>query len=125
VKKELEEAIEQDNESRVAILKRGAPFFVLALMGVLLHERNGQTFLNKLKADVAASKATVKRLLKYATIALEWYVEIMDDLVANGNEVASIVRTQEGWRKIKPKIQSKWKVYRLAEEVMEASIPKF
>jgi hypothetical protein len=124
VKKELEEAIEQDNESRVAILKRGAPFFLLALMGVLLHERNGQTFLNKLKGDVAASKATVKRLLKYATIALEWYVEIMDDLVANGNEVPSIVRTQEGWQKIKPKIQSKWKVYRLAEKVMEASLPK-
>ncbi len=124
VKKELEEAIEEDNESRVAILKRGAPFFLLAIMGVLLHERNGQTFLNKLKGEVAASKATANRLLKYATIALEWYVEVMDDLVANGNEVASIVRTQEGWRKIKPKVQSKWKVYRLAEEVMEASLPK-
>src|SRR5882762_8959363 len=51
-----------NSQSRIAILKWGSPFFVLAIMRVLLHERNGQTFLNKLKAEVAASKATTRRL---------------------------------------------------------------
>jgi hypothetical protein len=124
IKRELEEAIKNEDESRVAILKRGAPFFVLAIAGVLLHERNGQTFLNKLKPEVAASKATTRRLENYATISLEWYVEIMTELVAAGEDLASIVRSQSGWQKIKPKVTGRWKVYRLARKVMEESLPK-
>jgi hypothetical protein len=124
VKQELGEAIGNEDENRVVILKRGATFFVLAIMGVILHERNGQTFLNKLKPDVVASKATTRRLENYATIALEWYVEIMAELVAAGEDVASIVRSQAGWQKIKPKVTGKWKVYRLARNVMEESLPK-
>jgi len=124
VKRELEEAITNEDENRVAILKRGAAFFVLAIMGVLLHERNGQTFLNKLKPEVAASKATTRRLENYATISLEWHVEFMMELVAAGEDVASIVRSQSGWQKIKPKIASRWKVYRLARKVMEESLPR-
>lgn len=124
VKRELEEAIGNEDENRVAILKRGAAFFVLAIMGVILHERNGQTFLNKLKAEVASSKATTRRLENYATVALEWYVEIMSELVAAGDEVASIVRSQTGWQRIRPRVVARWKVYRLAKQVMEESLPK-
>lgn len=124
IKRELAEAIAKEDENRVAILKRGAAFFILAIMGVLLHERNGQTFLNKLKPEVAASKTTTRRLENYATISLEWHVEIMRELVAAGENVASIVRSQSGWQKIKPKITAKWKVYRLARKVMEESLPR-
>jgi len=124
VKRELEEAIANEDVSRVAILKRGAAFFLLAVMGVLLHERNGQVFLNKLKAEIAGSKATARRLENYATVSLEWYVEIMTEFVAAGDEVASIVRSQSGWHKIKPKVAGRWKVYRLARNVMEESLPK-
>jgi hypothetical protein len=124
VKRELAEAISDENESRVAILKRGASFFALAIVGVLLHERNGQTFLNKLKPEVAASKTTTRRLGNYMTVALEWYVEIMTELVGTGEEVASIVRSQSGWQKIKPKVISRWKVYQLSRKVMEEALPK-
>ena len=124
VKRELEGAIQDEDEMRVSILKRGAPFFVLATVGTLLHHRNGQTFLNKLKAEVAASKKTTRRLTNYATVALEWYVEAMRELVDAGQEVASLVRSQEGWRKVRTKINSKWKVYSLAKDVVENSLPK-
>jgi AIPR protein len=124
VRKELEHAIHDDDETRVAILKRGAPFFVLAIVGMLLHDRNGQTFLNKLKPEVAASKRTIRRLTNYATIALEWYAEAMREFIDAGQEVASLVRSQEGWRKVRPKIKSKWRVYSLAKDVVENSLPK-
>ena len=114
-----------EDENRVTILKRGASFFTLAIMGIILHERNGQTFLNRLKPEVAASKATLHRLKNYATVALEWYVEIITEMMAAGEEVASIVRSQSGWHKIKPKVAGKWKVYRLARNLMEESLPKF
>jgi len=78
VKEQLEEAIEHEDETRVSILKRGAAFFVVATMGILLHERNGQTFLNNLKSEVATSKKTIQRLRNYATVALEWYVEAIN-----------------------------------------------
>lgn len=124
IRAELEQAAQNEDEGRLSILKRGATFFTLAVIGILLHERNGKTFLNKLAPEVAASKATQERLKKYATIALEWYVETMSDLVAVGGNVASLVRTQEGWQKIRPRILSKWKVYRVAKNVMEDALPK-
>src|SRR5207249_1895350 len=113
-----------EDETRVAVLKRGAAFFVVATVGLLLHERNGQTFLNNLKPEVATSKKTQQRLRNYATIALEWYVEVMTSLISSDTEVASLVRTQDGWLKMLPRLQSKWKVYRLSRHAMEEALPK-
>jgi len=62
-------------------------------------------------------------LRNYATVALEWYVEAMTEL-ASDKDVATHVRTQDGWLKIKPKIISKWKVYSLSSKVMEEALPK-
>jgi hypothetical protein len=92
-------------------------------MAIILHERNGKTFLNKLNADVAVSKTTESRLKNYATIAIEWYVEAMQELIDAGNEVATLVRNQDWWMKVRQKIQSKWKVYSLAKKVVADSLP--
>lgn len=124
VKKELEDAIREDDTSRVAILKRGAPFFVVAIMGFLLSQRNGKTYLNKLAAEKAASKKTMQRLANYAAIALEWYVEVMSDQIESGKEIAVIVRSQDAWNKVTPRITSKWKTFRVAKEYVESALPK-
>jgi len=124
VKKELENATQEKDDKRIAILKRGAKFFVIAAMAIILHERNGRTFLNKLKPEVAVSKKTEGRLQNYASVALEWYVEGMSDLIGPGTEVSTLVRSQEHWTKIRQKLLSKWKVYSLAKTVLEDSLPK-
>ena len=105
-------------------MKRGAKFFVLASMGIILHERNGKTFINKLRSEVAASKATEDRLKNYATIALEWYVEAMTDLIDTGSELTTILRSQENWGKVSQKIKSKWNVFKLAKKVVQEALPK-
>lgn len=124
VKSELEAAVHAGDKPRVAILKRGAKFFVVAAVAIVLHERNGQTFLNKLKAATASSKATEERLRNYAKISLEWYVEAMQELIELGNEVSTLVRSQEYWAKIRPRLVSKWKTYSLAKKVVEEALPK-
>jgi hypothetical protein len=93
-------------------------------MAIILHERNGKTFLNKLKGDVAVSKATGQRLKNYATIALEWYVEAMHEATGAGVEVSTAVRSQEYWAKLRQKIEAKWKVYSLAKNVVEDALQK-
>ena len=123
-KKELAEAAKSGDQARIAILKRGAKFFVIAVMAVILHERNGQTFLNQLKPAVAVSKKTRERLANYAAIALEWHVSAMRDLLEAGNELPVLVRSQDSWEKIKAKAVSQWKVYRLSRKAMEESLPK-
>lgn len=123
VKKELEEAVQNSELRRVSILKRGAKFFVVAAMAIILHERNGKTFLNKLKADVAVSKTTETRLYNYAAMALEWYLEAASELIDAGQEVTTLVRSQERWAKIREKIQSKWKVFKLAKKVVSDALP--
>jgi hypothetical protein len=123
VKTELEDAVQKDDAVRTSILKRGAKFFVLSAMSTILHARNGKTFLNTIKSDVAVSKKTEARLRNYATVALEWYVEAMTELMDSGNEASTLVRSQEWWAKIRAKIESKWKTYALAKEVVKESLP--
>jgi hypothetical protein len=123
VKKELEDAVQNQAHQRVAILKRGAKFFVVAAMAIVLHERNGKTFLNKLKGEVAVSKATEQRLRNYASIGLEWYVEAMQEAIDAGAEVSTLVRSQDSWTKIRQRLQGKWKVYSLAKKVVEDALP--
>ena len=124
VKEALGKAVANDDEHRVAILKRGGKFFVLAAMGLILHERNGKTFLNKLKPEVATSKATEKRLKNYATIAMEWYVDAATDLINAGHEITTIVRSPDNWKSISRKIASRWNVYNLSTNVVEEALPK-
>ncbi|MGB0065040.1 MAG: AIPR family protein [Terracidiphilus sp.] len=123
VKKELAAAAQGGDIERAAILKRGGTFFVLATMGYILHQRNGATFLNKLRPDVAVSKTTEQRLQNYAALSLEFYTEAMRDLLNLGSGVAELVRSQTGWQKILPKIESRWKIYRLSKKVMESALP--
>lgn len=123
VKKELEQAVQDEQHQRVAILKRGAKFFIVSAMAIILHERNGKTFLNKLKPDVAVSKATEGRLKSYATVALEWYLEVMQELIDGGAEVTTLVRSQDSWAKIRQRLLSKWKVFSLAKKVVEDALP--
>lgn len=124
VKKELAIAVEKDEEQRIAILKRGAKFFVIGVMGILLHCRNGSTFLNKIKPAVAVSKKTESRLNNYAIVALEWYVEVAQELIDTGTEITTIVRSQDHWYKIVQKIRSKWKVYSLSKKAVDEALPK-
>ena len=124
VKEALGQAVANDDEQRVAILKRGGKFFVLAAMGLILHERNGKTFLNKLKPEVATSKATEERLRNYATIAMEWYVSAARDLINTGHEITTIVRSPDNWKSISQKITSQWSVYKLSKKVVEEALPK-
>lgn len=124
VKKELEEAVQKDLPERVAILKRGAKFFVLSVMAIVLHERNGKTFLNRLKGEVAVSKATEGRLRNYAAVALQWYVEAMEELIEAGTEASTLVRSQESWKKIASKIVGRWKVFSLAKDVVKGALPE-
>lgn len=123
VKAELAQALVKEESQRVAILKRGAKFFVLACMAIILHERNGKTFLNKLKAEVASSKNTEERLTNYARIALEWYAKAVGEMIDAGIEVTTIVRSQDHWTKIRQKVLSEWKVYSVSKKVMEAALP--
>jgi AIPR protein len=124
VKRALERDVQRNAYERVAILKRGAKFFVLAAMAIVLHERNGKTFLNKLRGDVAVSKTTGQRLKNYATMALEWYVEVMQEMESGGLEVSTIVRSHDNWSKIRQKLEAKWTVYSLAKKVVEDALPK-
>ena len=123
VKKELEQAAQAGDITRVSILKRGAKFFVIGAMAVILHERNGKTFINKLKSEVAGSKATEARLRNYATVALEWYVEAMRELIDSGAEPSTIVRSQDWWAKVQQKLQSRWRVFSLAKKVVADTLP--
>ncbi len=125
VKAELEEAIIQEDQSRVAILKRGASFFCIAIAAYLLKQRNGDHFLSALAGETALSKTTENKLRKYCAFALEWYCEIVQEQIDNGKELSILVRSQEIWNSVfAARLKSKWKQMKAAETYMKEVVPK-
>lgn len=125
VKSEITAAAENEDDERLTILKRGATYFTLAGMHVLLHKRNGATFLNKLTAEVAGSNKTVQRLNQYAVMALEWHVEAMNEFIAAGAEPLSLVRASDTWTKLRSKVESRWRTHSLAKKFIDEALPRF
>jgi hypothetical protein len=50
VRNAIKDAVTREDQQEIRILKRGGKMFVLSIMGLLLSERNGATFLSKFRA---------------------------------------------------------------------------
>lgn len=124
VKQTINEAKQNDDQKRALILRRGAKLFTLAVMGTILSERNGPTYLAQLNRTTASSNATRQRLAKYAVLALEWYLETMQDYLDAGQDISILLRSQDTFKKIKSKAQSKWKVQSLSPQWVDDALPK-
>lgn len=125
VRDAIKEAIDREDQDQVRILKQGAKLFVLSVIGIILRERNGKNYLNKLKREVAGSNATRERLDAYATLAVIWYVQAMKDLISSGTPLNQLVRSQEAaFPRIRDKILTNWKVQSLSKAWVDEVLPK-
>jgi AIPR protein len=123
VRSAIQEAIEREDQEEVRILKRGGKIFVLASVGVLLAERNGGTFLNRLTREIAGSKRTREKLQSYAEVALVWYVQALRDMVEAGGDISQILRSEESWPKIHNRILASWRVQSRSATWVEEALP--
>jgi hypothetical protein len=124
VKEAIADAKQRDDQKPALILSRGAKIFTLAVMGTILSERNGATYLSRIARDVAGSKANRRRLSTYATLAVVWYTEIMQDLIDNGQDLNLLIRSQDTFGKIRSKVLTKWKVQSMDKQWVERALPK-
>lgn len=124
VRSAIQEAVQRGDEAELKILRRGAKLFVLAVMGLILGERNGATYLNRLKREVAGSKKTLERLSKYAQVSLVWYTQAMKDLRAAGQDLNKVVRSQDTFPVIRDKVRASWKVQSMSKAWVKDALPK-
>ncbi|MDQ3692700.1 MAG: AIPR family protein [Chloroflexota bacterium] len=124
VKVAIADANQRDEPIRSLLLRRGAKLFTLAVMGTILAERNGATYLSRITRATAGSKANRQRLSSYAVLAVEWYAEIMKDLIDSGTDLNVLIRTQDTFAKIRAKVLTKWKVQVLSQAWVDDALPK-
>jgi hypothetical protein len=124
VKDAISASQQHDEPRRSLILKRGAKLFTLAVMGVILAERNGATYLTRISRETASSNASRTRLSKYAVIAVEWYIEAMQDLIDNGADLNVLIRNQDTFSRIRSKVLTKWRVQSLSSQWVDDALPK-
>ena len=115
---------EDSDRIRVQILRRGGRIFTLSVMAIILHERNGHNFLQKLNKERSGSEANRQRLDKYAQLAVEWYVQSMKELMESGQELSVMIRNTDTFAKIKDKVRSKWRVQSIDESWVQNALPK-
>ncbi len=119
----LQEAQQNNERLPVRILTRGGKLFVLAVMAILLEARNGSAYLTRIKRDVAGSNNTRRDLATYATLALSYYTEIMEDRVEEGHDVSLMVRSEESFGRVRSKVRTKWDRESISADWLKA-IPK-
>jgi hypothetical protein len=124
VKTAIADANERGEQVRSLILRRGAKLFTIAVMATILAERNGPTYLSQITRETASSKANRQRLAAYAKLAVEWYAEIMQDLIDAGTDLNVLIRTQDTFAKIRTKVVSKWKVQAMSPKWVDDALPK-
>jgi hypothetical protein len=105
VQKELIAARQDKNQTVSRVLARGGK---LAVMAILLNERNGSVYLSRIERVVAGSKNTRRGLDKYAALAMSYYCEVMEDLMSMGTDLNLAVRSQETFGRVQSKIRHKW-----------------
>ena len=99
--------------------------FVVAVAGEILRKRNGQTFLLKVKREVASSKTTEQRLAKYATLGVTWYVQAVRDAISAGSDLGTLVKSEDSFEDILKKIVTNWDTFSMSEEWVKGALPKF
>jgi len=124
VRESISQAASREDQEEVRILRRGGKLFVVATMAIILRQRNGGIYLNKLKRDVAGSKATRDRLGKYASASVVWYVQAMKDLLATGADLSQVVRSQDFFPRVRDRILSMWKIQSMSEAWLKDALPK-
>jgi hypothetical protein len=124
VRKELQEAIAtgKERELDVAILKRGGRLLTVWVISYLLDQRNGPNYVKNLRREVVTSNATLDRLATYAQVAVIFYLRATRQLVGNGaiDTLASILRTQESFPRLKAAVSEAWKVQSIDKQWVNA-----
>jgi hypothetical protein len=125
VKEQQSEAPTEDNQLALSILRRGGRMYVLAVMGILLRSRNGATYLSRLSREQVGSGETRRRLVAYAKLATQWYVDAVKDLLETGAELPVLLRSQETYGKLRDRVQRYWATYSLSDVWRNTTLEEF
>jgi AIPR protein len=124
VRSAIKNAAERGFTGKVRILKRGGKIFSLAVMSVLLRERNGPNFSSRLNRQSVGSNANRSRLEPYATLAANWYVRAAESVLARStDDMAKLVRSQEFFASVEAEVLSMWETQSLDRTWLNNALP--
>jgi hypothetical protein len=113
-----------DNEVVAAILKRGARFFATAVSAQLLRLQNGNDFVARVGISNLFGSTNSKRLAKYAAVGVLYYVSIMRELLARGEDLGRLIRNTDTPRLITDQVTERFAGERLAPRALAEKLPK-
>lgn len=114
----------EDDELGIAILKRGARFFVVSIAAQLLRERNGEDFVARVGVENLFSKNMQSKLFKYAALATLFYVQIMRGLVSSAGDIGTRIRRPETAKEIEVGVRERLIAERLSPGALDERLPK-
>lgn len=116
----LVKARSEGDQQRSRILSRGGKTYVLAVMAIVLEERNGPQYASRIQRMVAGSRNTRRDLDVYAKVALSYYVEIMEDRIEAGSDINQMVRSEDSFARVRSRVKNKWQRDSISAAFVEA-----
>lgn len=112
------------DEVAEAILRRGARFFVTAVAGQLLRERNGADVFAKVDGARVIDKAMKERLDKYASLAVSYYVGIMRSLIESGSELGNLLKSADTAAVLEQRVKERLFEQEIAPKALDEALPR-
>lgn len=121
--KVVEDSLKKGDDT-ARILKKGGKFFVLAILAAIAMERNGTTFLSRLKEGQISSISAQKRLEKYAKYAASLYVTcVLDEQTNRTEELSTLIRQKEFFNKVKSRAMRMYERDSMGQTWLKDALP--
>ena len=120
--KHYKDELEPD-ETSLAILRRGARFFVTAVAAQLLRTRNGDDVFAKVDGERVLDKAMQARIDSYSRLAVAWYVSTMRTMVEAGTELPTLLKNTDTGETIERRVKERMFEQGLAPKALDETLP--
>ena len=120
--------VEKGNSERqkyVLMLKRGGRFYSLAVFGLVARLRNGPDYLRSITEERVTSTAASRRIDKYARVSVQWYKQVVDDLLQiTGTEMSVLIRQEDFFERAAERVANVYETWSVDKGWLDSTLPR-
>jgi hypothetical protein len=114
-----------EREKYVLMLKRGGRFYALAVFGLVARLRNGPDYLRSITEERSTSKAAGQRIEKYARVSIQWYKQVVDDLLQiTGTELSVLIRREDFFERVAERVANVYETWSVDKGWLDSTLPR-
>jgi hypothetical protein len=116
---------ESERQKYVLMLKRGGRFYALGVFGLVARLRNGADYLRSITEERITSNAASGRIEKYAKVSIQWYKQVVNDLLQiTEGELSVLIRREDFFERVAERVDNMYETWSVDEGWLDSTLPR-